>query len=1042
MELKLHSPVGAEPVVYPWPGTERLDSAGEILETIKWVCDDFPELKLPLENNVLNNSSSKDYNTMKDLCDRFNRAADAVSTLKKGMHHSRKSPSRGLLRHILQQVYNQSVLDPEKLNQYEPFSPEVYGETSFDLICQMIDQIDITQDDVFIDLGSGVGQVVLQMAAATKCKICYGVEKAEVPTRYAETMNIQFKKWMSWYGKTYGEYKLIKGDFLSEDHHKTIIGASIIFVNNFAFGPTVDHMLKEIFADLKDGARIVSSKSFCPLNFRITDRNLSDIGTIMHVSEMQPLQGSVSWTGKPVSYYLHVIDRTKLERYFQKLKNQPRGGREAVNHCGSLENTDSESRQVSERNTDNTSDDESTDNSSPPRGPTTRRAWSDYVNAKSYSDEENVGRTTNRPKRILPRTSKSLAITPAMTSQKPSRRKTKGRKTKPRRPIKISGLDLLHSETLLSTSPEKVGRKPPPAPGCVDQQLTSLTSNARTVHEELEIPPAPAATPYSLQILLDLFRDQMVSMIEQMKNPSFRDTVQRQIEKERERNNNLKKHIAQIERQIKVLTEDSVILLKARMFELGVVDLSVSGIFTKASEIVREHKILQGKAGKLQEQIKSLEEEQKNLVREREKEVCKHMRINGPLRPEHLLEEIFATISTKKKLSHHTSILEAEISALEKANKQAQLLLKQKEKQMTNTVKPSHRYNDHIDRRYADIEKSRIRHSHNTKEETSHIAFTANKVNEPPRVANFEERLKSIITTALKEENSPRNMTPDYSRSISHKTLTPLQGNQDSPGKLALRRHLSQDKIVPKAKKPRPRTIGDLVNVEIERTLDISNQNIINAAVEMSASSPSLTLPNSQSGLDPYEFDSLKYEIKEEPVEGLAASLHESLFCGDVKEDPENITLPEVKTEAESLKRTVSEEDFFPNKRLGLDNDGTLPADEERWQDKISSDFDRLVAFASTELDKRRRSTEGNMASPESGGGDSEGSKKVARYLGERDTPPVLEPLQVIAASPPPSSPLPLLPLDGPYSPVNKPTHTNHNHFKKKFFQRNWKLHK
>lgn len=51
-------------------------------------------------------------------------------------------------------------------------------------------------------------------------------------------------------------------------------------------------------------------------------RNLSDIGTIMHVSEIPPLKGSVSWTCKPVSYYLHVIDRTILERYFQRLKTQ------------------------------------------------------------------------------------------------------------------------------------------------------------------------------------------------------------------------------------------------------------------------------------------------------------------------------------------------------------------------------------------------------------------------------------------------------------------------------------------------------------------------------------------------------------------------------------------------------------------------------------------------------------------------------------------------------------------------------------------------
>lgn len=50
----------------------------------------------------------------------------------------------------------------------------------------MIDQIKINPDDVFVDLGSGVGQVVLQMAAATPCRVCLGVEKAEVPSKYAE----------------------------------------------------------------------------------------------------------------------------------------------------------------------------------------------------------------------------------------------------------------------------------------------------------------------------------------------------------------------------------------------------------------------------------------------------------------------------------------------------------------------------------------------------------------------------------------------------------------------------------------------------------------------------------------------------------------------------------------------------------------------------------------------------------------------------------------------------------------------------------------
>lgn len=35
----------------------------------------------------------------------------------------------------------------------------------------------------------GIGQVVLQVAAATGCK-CYGIEKAEIPARYSEVCNV------------------------------------------------------------------------------------------------------------------------------------------------------------------------------------------------------------------------------------------------------------------------------------------------------------------------------------------------------------------------------------------------------------------------------------------------------------------------------------------------------------------------------------------------------------------------------------------------------------------------------------------------------------------------------------------------------------------------------------------------------------------------------------------------------------------------------------------------------------------------------------
>ena len=80
---------------------------------------------------------------------------------------------------------------------------------------------------------------------------------------------------MSFYGKAFSDFKLVHGDFLQQTHRPEILESTIVFVNNFAFGPEVDQHLKDIFADLTDGSRIFSSKSFCALNFRITDRNLS-----------------------------------------------------------------------------------------------------------------------------------------------------------------------------------------------------------------------------------------------------------------------------------------------------------------------------------------------------------------------------------------------------------------------------------------------------------------------------------------------------------------------------------------------------------------------------------------------------------------------------------------------------------------------------------------------------------------------------------------------------------------------------------------------
>lgn len=81
-----------------------------------------------------------------------------------------------------------------------------------------------------------------------------------------------------------------------------------------------------------------------------------------------------------------------------------------------------------------------------------------------------------------------------------------------------------------------IGKKPPPAPGTVDQQLTSVsllpTVGLSELHNELDIPSAPD-TPYALQLMLDLMRAQYLQMVDTMKDPKYRDKLIKDIELEK-----------------------------------------------------------------------------------------------------------------------------------------------------------------------------------------------------------------------------------------------------------------------------------------------------------------------------------------------------------------------------------------------------------------------------------------------------------------------------------------------------------------------------
>ncbi|XP_064493591.1 histone-lysine N-methyltransferase, H3 lysine-79 specific isoform X3 [Pseudopipra pipra] len=644
LELRLKSPVGAEPAVYPWPlpvYDKHHDAAHEIIETIRWVCEEIPDLKLAMENYVLIDYDTKSFESMQRLCDKYNRAIDSIHQLWKGTTQPMKlntRPSNGLLRHILQQVYNHSVTDPEKLNNYEPFSPEVYGETSFDLVAQMIDEIKMTEDDLFVDLGSGVGQVVLQVAAATNCKHHYGVEKADIPAKYAETMDREFRKWMKWYGKKHAEYTLERGDFLSEEWRERIANTSVIFVNNFAFGPEVDHQLKERFANMKEGGRIVSSKPFAPLNFRINSRNLSDIGTIMRVVELSPLKGSVSWTGKPVSYYLHTIDRTILENYFSSLKNPKlREEQEAARRRQQRENKSNTTTPTKVQENKDSGAEEEKAAANSVKKPSPSKARKKKLSKKG---RKMAGRKRGRPKKM----------NPASTE-----RKTKKNQT---------ALELLHAQTVSQTSsssPQDAYKSPHSPYYQLPPKVQRHSSN------QLLVTPTPPA----LQKLLDSFKIQYMQFMAYMKTPQYKASLQQLLEQEKEKNAQLLGTAQQLFTHCQAQKEEIKRLFQQKLDELGVKALTYNDLIQAQKEISAHNQQLKEQTKQLEKDNSELRNQSLQLLKAR----CEELKLDwSTLSLENLLKEKQALKNQISEKQKHCLELQISIVELEKSQRQQELL--------------------------------------------------------------------------------------------------------------------------------------------------------------------------------------------------------------------------------------------------------------------------------------------------------------------------------------------------------------------------------
>ena len=224
-----------------------------------------------------------------------------------------------LIERILMQTYSRTV-SPRVglLRQYENGTDNVYGELLPKFISNILKDTKLKSDQIFVDLGSGVGNVVLQAALEVGCE-SWGCEMMENACDLAELQEKEFRARCRLWGLAVGEICLKRGDFLENaEIGKALKKADVVLVNNQAFTPELNDRLVSLFLDLREGCQIVSLKSFVPAGHKITSRNINHACNVLDVIEKQYYSACVSWTDAPGSYYLAKKDSSRLHSFLEE----------------------------------------------------------------------------------------------------------------------------------------------------------------------------------------------------------------------------------------------------------------------------------------------------------------------------------------------------------------------------------------------------------------------------------------------------------------------------------------------------------------------------------------------------------------------------------------------------------------------------------------------------------------------------------------------------------------------------------------------------
>ena len=144
---------------------------------------------------------------------------------------------RSVALRIVEETYQRTVGPrTHELNHYQAFSDTVYGELMPSLVSRLLSLSRARPGTLLLDLGSGVGNVVLHAALQSGCS-AFGVEVMEKPSEMACEQRAQMMMRARMWGVRMGDVELEHANMLESARVNELMArADVVLVNNKVFG--------------------------------------------------------------------------------------------------------------------------------------------------------------------------------------------------------------------------------------------------------------------------------------------------------------------------------------------------------------------------------------------------------------------------------------------------------------------------------------------------------------------------------------------------------------------------------------------------------------------------------------------------------------------------------------------------------------------------------------------------------------------------------------------------------------------------------------